>query len=50
MALATLRLCFHVHLLVKQLSILYKLHYYVPYETEGTEMFRTKVRDQLHLK
>lgn len=24
--------------------------YYVPNETEGTEMFRAKVRDQLHLK
>lgn len=22
----------------------------VPYETQGTEMFRTEVRDQLHLK
>ena len=23
---------------------------YIPYETEGTEMFRAKVRDQLDLK
>lgn len=23
--------------------------YYIPYETEGTEMFRAKVRDELYL-